>query len=263
MSEEVVLRKSDGLLYCPRCTVHYVNERAFRAHCKTKHGLKVTLFKKKSIEEKKAKARQRKPQRKATREALQAMAGKTFRLKQRALFTFAVTRIDDSTVLGAGRGLFANVDLSAGDICTVYDGEKVYEEPTDHEYACQLGVVTTKSWLMGLKDPVAGRGLGKSVQMVPPIPVHLRHILWHDDAEVEETPPSPPLLDYFMANTGGSPCEVDVIRTPNPSHAIPTHLRHILWPDTGEAAAPLSPPLHPLTDLVENVWEANHVGIDW
>ncbi|RQM19734.1 hypothetical protein B5M09_011262 [Aphanomyces astaci] len=59
-----------------------------------------------------------------------------------------------------------------------------------------------------------------------------------------------------MANTGGSPCEVDVIRTPNPLHAIPTHLRHILWPDTGEAAAPLSPPLHPLADLVENVWEA-------
>ncbi|RHZ09083.1 hypothetical protein DYB31_005849, partial [Aphanomyces astaci] len=59
-----------------------------------------------------------------------------------------------------------------------------------------------------------------------------------------------------MVNTGGSPCEVDVIRTPNPSHAIPTHLRHILWPDTGEAAAPLSPPLHPLADLVENVWEA-------
>ncbi|RHY92850.1 hypothetical protein DYB26_014648, partial [Aphanomyces astaci] len=89
-----------------------------------------------------------------------------------------------------------------------------------------------------------------------------------------------------MVNTGGSPCEVDVIRTPNPSHAIPTHLRHILWPDTGEAAAPqrevdvlrapslshaipahlrhilwpdtgeaaspLSPPLHPLADLVEN-----------
>ncbi|RHZ09080.1 hypothetical protein DYB31_005850 [Aphanomyces astaci] len=176
MSEEVVLRKSDGLFYCPRCTVHYVNERAFRAHCKTKHGLKVTLFKKKSIEEKKAKARQRKQQRKATREALQAMAGKTFRLKQRALFTFAVARvrgayqaanpivkIDDSTVPGAGRGLFANVDLSAGDICTVYDGEKVYEEPTDHEYACQLGVVTTKSWLMGLKDPVAGRGLGSFV----------------------------------------------------------------------------------------------------
>ncbi|RLO00668.1 hypothetical protein DYB28_010391 [Aphanomyces astaci] len=158
MSEEVVLRKSDGLFYCPRCTVHYVNERAFRAHCKTKHGLKVTLFKKKSIEEKKAKARQRKQQRKATREALQAMAGKTFRLKQRALFTFAVAhvrgayqaanpivKIDDSTVPGTGRGLFANVDLSAGDICTVYDGEKVYEEPTDHEYACQLGVVTTKS----------------------------------------------------------------------------------------------------------------------
>ncbi|RHX99618.1 hypothetical protein DYB25_009815 [Aphanomyces astaci] len=59
-----------------------------------------------------------------------------------------------------------------------------------------------------------------------------------------------------MANIGGSPCEVDVIRTPNPSQAIPTLLRHILWPDTGEAAAPLSPPLHPLADLVENVWEA-------
>ncbi|RHZ02342.1 hypothetical protein DYB37_012775 [Aphanomyces astaci] len=55
-----------------------------------------------------------------------------------------------------------------------------------------------------------------------------------------------------MANTGGSPCEVDVIRTPNPSQAIPTLLRHILWPDTGEAAAPLSPPLHLLADLVEN-----------
>ncbi|ETV67818.1 hypothetical protein H257_16055 [Aphanomyces astaci] len=216
MSEEVVLRKSDGLFYCPRCIVHYVNERTFRAHCKTKHGLKVTLFKKKSIDEKKAKARQRKQQQKAAREALHPMAGKTFRLKQRALFTFAVARvrgayqaansivkIDDSTVPSAGRGLFANVDLSAGDICTVYDGEKVYEEPTDH-----------------------------------------------DDTPID------PLLDYFMANAGGSPCEVDVIRTPNPSQAIPTLLRHILWPDTGEAAAPLSPPLHPLADLVENVWEA-------
>ncbi|RHZ00872.1 hypothetical protein DYB31_014289 [Aphanomyces astaci] len=55
-------------------------ERAFRAHPKIKHGLKVTLFKKKSIDEKKSKARQRKQQRKATREALQAMVGKAVRL---------------------------------------------------------------------------------------------------------------------------------------------------------------------------------------
>ncbi|RHY76763.1 hypothetical protein DYB38_014159 [Aphanomyces astaci] len=54
--------------------------RAFRAHPKIKHGLKVTLFKKKSIDEKKSKARQRKQQRKATREALQAMVGKAVRL---------------------------------------------------------------------------------------------------------------------------------------------------------------------------------------
>ncbi|KAF0708062.1 hypothetical protein AaE_013370 [Aphanomyces astaci] len=104
------------------------------------------------------------------------MTGKAVCLKQRAPFTCAVARvrgayhaaspivkIDDSMVPGAGRGLFANVHLPTGDICTVYDGENVYQEPTDHEYACQLGVVTTKSWLMGLKDPVDGRGLGSFV----------------------------------------------------------------------------------------------------
>ncbi|ETV74261.1 hypothetical protein H257_11195 [Aphanomyces astaci] len=149
-----------------------VVSRAFRAHCKTKHGLKVTLFKKKSIDEKKAKARQRKQQRKATREALQAMAGKTFRLKQRALFTFAVARvrgayhaanpivkIDDSTVPGAARGLFANVDLSASDICTVYDGENVYEEPTDHEYACQTQLLAVHLGPLSIVKLAGGRGV--------------------------------------------------------------------------------------------------------
>ncbi|KAF0708061.1 hypothetical protein AaE_013369 [Aphanomyces astaci] len=102
--------------------------------------------------------------------------------------------------------------------------------------------------------------------MVPPIPVHLRHILWHDDAEVETTPPSPPYwnteaaaplspplhpLADLVENVWEAPREVDVLRTPSPSHAIPAHLRHILWPDAGEAL-PQSPPSHVLADLVEN-----------
>ncbi|ETV82663.1 hypothetical protein H257_05232 [Aphanomyces astaci] len=97
--------------------------------------------------------------------------------------------------------------------------------------------------------------------------------MWPDTSEAT-SPPSHALVD-LVENVGEGPCEVDVIRTPNTSHAIPAHLRHILWPDTGEAAAPLpshaipahlrhilwpdagealpqSPPSHVLADLVEN-----------
>ncbi|ETV67713.1 hypothetical protein H257_16178 [Aphanomyces astaci] len=39
--------------------------------------------------------------------------------------------------VGLTKQRIQTVDLSATDICTVYDEEKVYEEPRDHEYAYQ------------------------------------------------------------------------------------------------------------------------------
>ncbi|KAF0729494.1 hypothetical protein AaE_009377 [Aphanomyces astaci] len=173
MNSKLVLKKSDGNFECPNCSSRYTNVRSLRAHCKRKHGVTVTVFEKKTIVHKQEQAKARKARWTATKTAIRAMRAKPIKSSKRDTFTFASARlrgaheavnpfvkIGELTIPGAGRGLFAAIDLLPGDICTAYDGTKVFVEPKDHAYACELGVTKRKSWLLGLNDPVAGSGLG-------------------------------------------------------------------------------------------------------
>ncbi|KAF0701930.1 hypothetical protein AaE_016232, partial [Aphanomyces astaci] len=131
MNSKLVLKKSDGNFECPNCSSRYTNVRSLRAHCKRKHGVTVTVFEKKTIVHKQEQAKARKARWTATKTAIRAMRAKPIKASKRDTFTFANARlrgaheavnpfvkIGESTIPGAGRGLFAAIDLLPGDICT-------------------------------------------------------------------------------------------------------------------------------------------------
>ncbi|ETV64119.1 hypothetical protein H257_18947, partial [Aphanomyces astaci] len=105
----------------------------------------------KSIVHKQEQAKARKARGTATKTVIRAMRTKPIKTSKRDTFTFANARlreaheavnpfvkIGESTIPGAGRGMFAAIDMLLGDICTAYDGTKVFVEPKDHAYAGEL-----------------------------------------------------------------------------------------------------------------------------
>jgi hypothetical protein len=160
----------DGARVCQICGKAFEKWNSLQKHADRTHQVRVKKKTKMSNEERKQRqgAALRKHRAKKQEEKLALKREQ----QPRALFTVKDARerghfqclqplldVKQSTIDGAGNGLFAVVDFVPGDIVTWLSGRKTKKEPKDPSYA----IAVEDFFLDAIRKPSKGKGLGSFV----------------------------------------------------------------------------------------------------
>ncbi|KAE8912029.1 hypothetical protein PF005_g4035 [Phytophthora fragariae] len=161
---------TDGLVCCPTQGCGRTNKAdeidRLRRHCSRDHNLRVTLKSARvSTEETRRKQRLYSARYREKRQKIQARQRAYHQEEDDANVVGACgsapwpVEYRASSIPGAGKGLFAVMDLMPGDIVTWYAGMFTTVEPTDKAYA----IAVVDGFIDGLRVPQRGQGLGSFV----------------------------------------------------------------------------------------------------
>ncbi|KAG9399727.1 hypothetical protein AC1031_011605 [Aphanomyces cochlioides] len=145
MPSRLILPDEDGTYSCPECKARYKISNSIRMHCWCKHKLAIRFTAIVSDEVK---------QNSMKRNGVPAPKTNERR---------PIVTTGPSTIERAGAGVFACVDLRAGDIVTTYDGEVVFQVPLEPSYAIKYDFGAIPAWIDGLREFQNGKGIGSFV----------------------------------------------------------------------------------------------------
>ena len=174
MHSTLLLPNDDGQYTCPECAALYKMSNSIRMHCLRKHKMAIRFTSLVPVEIKKQNERIRLARAQDKRKAVRLLIRLFKAAPPLCLFSLrdakkcgcyeAATPIvvtAPSTIQCAG--VFACVDLRAGDIVTTYDGDIVFQVPQEPSYAIMYDVGATPAWIGGLREHQKGKGIGSFV----------------------------------------------------------------------------------------------------
>ncbi|KAG9408901.1 hypothetical protein AC1031_020813 [Aphanomyces cochlioides] len=162
MLSKLLLQDDDGQYTCPDCGARY--------------KMRVRFTPVVPDEVKKANERSRRARAQDKRKAVRLLISLFKATPPRRLFSLRDARqrgcygaarpivvTGPSKIERAGAGMFACVDLLAGDVVTTYDGEVVFQVPQEPSYAIRYDFGATPAWIDGLQEFQNGKGVGSFV----------------------------------------------------------------------------------------------------